>query len=193
MGRILMDISAITTPNLLHTIFQLHARLGFEIGRTFRVFQDNDYNWGFFADHDPWDMHCNAHLNNYIVLAPGEESSKNLLAPVDFDLAFTRTDFVHLLREDVDSYGLQDNTIFDMFLGNQRYPLELGVAGIENMDFMYNTVAFKGNSIAAEVEKDSTRRKYDMVMTMMKDALLFGYRRGFNSPEKSIFEEVVND
>lgn len=56
--------------NLLQQLFIINTRLGFEIGRIFKIFMDNDLNWGFFADHNPYGNHCNAHLNNFAVLPP---------------------------------------------------------------------------------------------------------------------------
>jgi hypothetical protein len=135
---IFKEIAGEKNISIFDLLFGLFGRLGFEMGRIFRIFQNNDLNWGFFADHDPYGTHCNAHLNNFIIL----KDHKNLLAPVDFDLAFFREHFVHLIPEDVNSYGLKDDTIFDEYMNNQRYPLESGIAGVENMNFLYNTMIY---------------------------------------------------
>ena len=46
------------------------------------------------------------------------------------------------MPDDTLSYGLQDNKIFDDFMNNQRHPLESGIAGAENMNFLYNTMLY---------------------------------------------------
>ena len=107
-----MDFDKFKNMNIFSLLQTLFGRLGFEIGRIFRIFQNNDLNWGFFADHDPYGTHCNAHLNNFVILS-NKLQDGNLLAPLDFDLAFFRDHFVHLMQEDTGSYGLQDNKIFD--------------------------------------------------------------------------------
>jgi len=141
LDLIFEDIQKEKDRNIFHLLFNLFGRLGFEIGRIFRIFQNNDLNWGFFADHDPYGTHCNAHLNNFVILN-NQLSNGNLLAPLDFDLAFFRKHFVHLMPEDLNSYGLQDNKIFDEYMNNQRYPLESGIAGFENMNFLYTTMLY---------------------------------------------------
>lgn len=47
---------------------QLLHRLGYEVGRVFRLLLQNEVNWGYYFDHDPFMPHCNAHPNNFIVL-----------------------------------------------------------------------------------------------------------------------------
>lgn len=62
------------------------ARIGWEVGVVKRLFCQHGINWGFFTDHGV--THCNAHLNNFAVMKP--ENKMNLLAPLDFDLSFTK-------------------------------------------------------------------------------------------------------
>jgi hypothetical protein len=71
----------------------LYERLGYEIGKIKRIFIDNDLNWGYYRDHHRNLYHCNAHLNNFIVL-PSKHS--NILAPIDFDLAFRKHEFISI-------------------------------------------------------------------------------------------------
>ena len=37
---------------------------------------------------------------------------------------------------------LNDDKIFDMYMYNQKYALEAGIGGAENMNFRYNTVDY---------------------------------------------------
>lgn len=29
---------------------------------------ENNINWGYYKDHDPYIHHCNAHPNNFVIL-----------------------------------------------------------------------------------------------------------------------------
>jgi len=69
----------------------LFERIGYECGRIKRILDEKQISWGYFYDHNPFEPHCNAHPNNFIVLdleAPYNKECRNLLAPVDFDMAF---------------------------------------------------------------------------------------------------------
>ena len=48
--------------------------------------------WGTYNGQSPSDIFCSAHYNNFVVL-PAKYSC--LLAPIDFDLAFQRKNFVN--------------------------------------------------------------------------------------------------
>ncbi|WP_233357582.1 hypothetical protein, partial [Vibrio cholerae] len=73
-------------------LLKLFARMGWEVGKIKRTLIKNDINWGFFKDHGDV-FHNNAHLNNFVVLPP--INGPNLLGPLDFDLAFTKKDFIN--------------------------------------------------------------------------------------------------
>jgi len=85
--------------NALELFFSLQMRIGYEMGRLFKIFEENDMNWGFFSDHDIYGVHCNAHMNNFVVLPPPWSKTGNFLSVLDFDLAYSRKDFVHLLDD----------------------------------------------------------------------------------------------
>ena len=91
----------------------LYDRLGYEIGRIKRIFIDNEINWGFYRDHHKDLYHCNAHLNNFIILP---ENHHNLLAPLDFDIAFMRNEFISIEYDQVTStYGKFDERQWNWF------------------------------------------------------------------------------
>ena len=48
----------------------LYWQLGWEVGVVKRCLKENDINWGYFFDHNPFEPHCNAHPNNFVVLPP---------------------------------------------------------------------------------------------------------------------------
>jgi hypothetical protein len=65
-----------------------YARSGAEAGKTKRLLDENMISWGFYTDHNPFEPHCNAHPNNFIVMDPSVSDHHNILAIVDFDLAY---------------------------------------------------------------------------------------------------------
>ena len=48
----------------------LHWQLGREVGAVKRLLEEEGINWGYFIDHNPFEPHCNAHPNNFVVLPP---------------------------------------------------------------------------------------------------------------------------
>ena len=96
-------------------VMGLAWRLGFECGRVLFVLGEGRVSWGTYPD--SLGTHCNAHANNMVVLptltpaalaaaeaadaateatgAP-ERPERSLLAPLDFDMAFTEDAYVFL-------------------------------------------------------------------------------------------------
>ena len=84
-------------------------------------------------------------MNNFVVLPPSWQEKGNYLSVLDFDLAFSKKDFIYLLNsdeEDMKRYMMCDEKVFDMYMNNQRYGIENGIAGAENMNFLYTTCDF---------------------------------------------------
>jgi hypothetical protein len=77
---------------------------------------NNLISWGYFTDHNPFEPHCNAHPNNFVVLdlTKTDNTHRNLLSPVDFDMTFAFIDpeskhptFVCTV-EDIPTFGTHD-------------------------------------------------------------------------------------
>lgn len=150
----------------------LYARIGFEIGRIKRIFIDKRINWGYYFDHHPFLAHCNAHPNNFIVLQEGN-IGENLLAPLDFDLAFEEKEFININYEDK-NYGERDEKLFNEMIDNERVSLELALTGIENMDnFEYYSLKLKG--LEGEKEND-----FDGIKVLLRDCLRRFYLIGMD-------------
>ena len=72
----------------------LCARVGYEAGRLLRLLHAARLSWGTYRD--ALAQHCNAHPNNYVVVAPVQDrkdqdqgqDQQQWLAPLDFDMAF---------------------------------------------------------------------------------------------------------
>ena len=78
----------------------VYWRFGWEAGLVLRAMHDQGISWGTYAD--DLGTHCNAHVNNFVIL-PEDPSNptRRMLAPLDFDMAFTRSNFL-LLSAPVD-------------------------------------------------------------------------------------------
>ena len=109
-------------------------------------------SWGYFTDHNPFEPHCNAHPNNFLVLdlqapPPSHHPSKaadttpKILAPLDFDMTYEFCEgqaFVSTLEDVPASYGSGDREQFDSWSGQEKYELEKALGGEENMaNFAY--------------------------------------------------------
>ncbi|CAE7577717.1 MOCS3-1 [Symbiodinium necroappetens] len=73
-------------------ILWLVWRLGWECGATLRVLHASGIAWGTYPD--SLGIHCNAHSNNFAVKPPGCGHQETFLAALDFDMAFTRENFL---------------------------------------------------------------------------------------------------
>ena len=99
--------------SLFENINSVLSKISFEIARVKRIFVDIDLNWGTY------DYHSNAHLDNFIVL---NENRLNLFtAPLDFDLAFCRNQFIS---------SNYKNTNFDELVVSERNLLSVQLQGI---------------------------------------------------------------
>eukprot|EP00352_Strombidinopsis_acuminata_P002099 CAMPEP_0176396780 /NCGR_PEP_ID=MMETSP0126-20121128/44556_1 /TAXON_ID=141414 ORGANISM="Strombidinopsis acuminatum, Strain SPMC142" /NCGR_SAMPLE_ID=MMETSP0126 /ASSEMBLY_ACC=CAM_ASM_000229 /LENGTH=107 /DNA_ID=CAMNT_0017770611 /DNA_START=763 /DNA_END=1086 /DNA_ORIENTATION=+ len=82
----------------------IFGKTGAEAGLAKRVMDENLLSWGFFTDHNPFEPHCNAHANNFLVLDPLENSQGQLTAAIDFDLAYNWDTFVNTVQPEADEY-----------------------------------------------------------------------------------------
>ena len=148
----------------------LFARVGFEIGCIKRIFLEKRINWGYYFDHHPYLAHCNAHPNNFIVLHE-KHQGENLLAPLDFDLAFEEKEFININYEDK-TYGKFDQELFNQFLEQERISLELALTGMENMDnFKYYGLELKELDLGA-------KRTFEGLRIILRDVLRKYYLKG---------------
>ena len=86
------------------SIALIFARCGAEVGKIKRLLDENEISWGYFTDHNPYEPHCNAHPNNLIVLDPIKNANSNILATLDFDLAFDFESFINTIEPDPDVF-----------------------------------------------------------------------------------------
>lgn len=165
----------VETRELLRKLCLLAWKCGFEAGTLKRALQDANISWGFFIDHNPFEPHCNAHPNNFIIL-PSE--NEKLLAPVDFDMSFEASEFISTVEP---SLGTNDVSLFENWLNSERVILEQSLAGQENMgNFSY-----------------STESPEHLISIAVRDLVVLGYRQGFDrrndlhSCEREVLNETI--
>ncbi|CAJ1455438.1 unnamed protein product [Effrenium voratum] len=73
-------------------ILWLAWRLGWECGATLKALHSADIAWGTYPD--SMGIHCNAHLNNLVIKPPHIGRKYTFLAALDFDMAFSRQNFL---------------------------------------------------------------------------------------------------
>jgi hypothetical protein len=153
-------LSSLSTEELTATLCLIAYQVGREAGEVKRHLQDAEISWGYFIDHNPFEPHCNAHQNNFIILNTGHE---HITAPVDFDMAFTFRGFMNNLDEELK--GVHDYTLFQSFVNSERGALEEALVGVENMaNFQY---------------KEGNREETALDIAFL-DLILLGYREGFD-------------
>lgn len=160
----------------------LYGRIGFETGQIKEIFTKKKINWGYYYDHHPYLAHCNAHPNNFIVL-PDDHPGVNLLAPLDFDLAFHQNEFININYDDK-TYGEYDEQIFNDFVQNENISLELALTGLENMD------NFQYCSMESEKIDNEKQTVFEATKILFRDCLRIFYLRGKSLKEEFSVEAI---
>jgi hypothetical protein len=145
-------------------------------------------SWGYFTDHSPFEPHCNAHPNNFIVLDPMSSKGNNILGVLDFDLAYHFESFVNTVEPDPefftdqDSFELQKTKFgtnnreqFDDWNCAEKYELEIALGGVENMsNFTYLT---KQSSSSGD---EKVSEIIEMLTLCLRDTCVLYYRQAYN-------------
>ncbi|CAD8116637.1 unnamed protein product [Paramecium primaurelia] len=167
--------------SMLQNISILYQRIGYEVGKIKRIFIDNDISWGYFRDHSKFYYHSNAHLDNFVIIQNGS----NVLAPVDFDLAFCKEEFINI---DIDfdaqransseisenkNYGKFDLEQWLFYQEQERIGLELAIGG---MDMILASHMF--------IEKQKTDVE-EFFEILLRDQMRIGYLEGMQLKEDS--------
>jgi len=169
-------------------------RLGREAGKIRRILSDTGISWGFYYDHNPSEPVNMSHPDNFVLLKEGKHSQQ-LLAPVNFDKAYTADSFMLGTARDEQSnrwpteedLGMQDKDKFERWLNREHYALEMalgGDKGLANSDY--------------GIEMDIDSHVAALLMTGLTDTCVLGYRSGFNQEEDAFpmdeeLEEHVYD
>eukprot|EP01130_Rhizamoeba_saxonica_P018871 TRINITY_DN959_c0_g1_i2.p1 TRINITY_DN959_c0_g1~~TRINITY_DN959_c0_g1_i2.p1 ORF type:complete len:398 (-),score=117.31 TRINITY_DN959_c0_g1_i2:67-1260(-) len=133
----------------------LYWRLGREIGTIVRIMSEANISWGTYVD--PLGTHCNAHINNLVILPQGEPGSK-LLSLLDFDMAFTKTSFTEGEDQWNEWHVLEINGMLLCLAGDP----ELN-SGVET---------------EAQLSQDVS-----MIKWLLRDTMVLGFRSGLDGTE----------
>lgn len=155
-------------------IAYLYWRLGREVGEFLRFLQVNEIMWGYFFDYNPCEPHCNSHPNNYVVINPSQRSlngneKPRFLAPLDFDMTFTKETFYNPNEEKVFS----TDEIYDGYKTSEISEMENALSG----DQANSGINIEQDSSNDHLPKSSfDNEHFDLVSNSMRDTLLSGCR-----------------
>ena len=160
------------------TLLNIYIRIGYEVGKIKRCLQDANINWGSYIDRG-CSYHRNAHSNNLVVLAQGNES---LLSPLDLDLAFSKDKMI-IINKDCESFGKHDLSYWDNYINAEFVDLssDLCGAGEYNYELEKNKI---NNPDSLEVKIKN------VIRFLLCDCMLENYMKGFDKlPSKDVISQ----
>ena len=160
------------------TLLNIYIRIGYEVGKIKRCFQDANINWGSYVDRGA-SYHCNAHSNNLVVLPQGNET---LLSPLDLDLAFGKDKMI-VINKECPTFGQHDLSYWDNYLNAEFVDLSLNLCGAEDYNFDFDKNKNKNpDSIEIKVR--------NVIKYLLCDCMLENYMKGFDSiPSPDVINE----
>ena len=150
------------------SLLDIFARIGYEAGKIKKCLQEANINWGTYIDRKV-DYHCNAHSNNLIVLPQGNDS---LLAPLDFDLSYSKDKMV-ILSKDTESFGKQDESYWYNYLKCEQGNLALNLCGADDYNSENEKKRFRQDTFEAKAR--------NVMKYLFSDCLLENYMKGFDN------------
>ena len=160
------------------TLIDIYARIGYEASRIKKCLQEAHINWGTYIDREV-DIHCNAHANNFVILPQGNNS---LLAPLDFDLAYSKDKMI-ILAKNAESFGKHDDSLWDNYINIEFTHLSDNLCGAEDYNSKAEQERFTQNTFDAEVR--------NIIKYILYDCLLENYMKGFdNIPSDDVISNV---
>ena len=160
------------------TLLNIYVRIGYEVGKIKRCFQDANINWGSYIDRG-CNYHCNAHSNNLVVLPQGNET---LLSPLDLDLAFGKDKMI-VINKECPTFGQHDLSYWDNYLNAEFVDLSLNLCGAEDYNFDFDKNKNK-NPDSFEI------KVRNVIKYLLCDCMLENYMKGFDSiPSPDVINE----
>ena len=158
------------------SLLDIYVRIGYEVGRIKKRLQEAHINWGSYIDRG-FDYHCNAHSNNLVVLPQGNES---LLAPLDFDLAFSKEKMIIIYKESP-TFGTHDESYWENYINAEFVDLSLNLCGAEDYNFDFEKNRKDQDSFEIRIKNAF---KY-----LLCDSMLENYMKGFdNIPSEDVID-----
>lgn len=163
------------------TLAKLMGRLSWETGRCFAAVHRTGHLWGTYVDHQENELHCNAHCDNLVVLPPEKIIEyKQLVAPVDFDMAFTAECAINIWMDAFEP----DPTMVTMNFAGEFENLFVDIAG--------STAVLEGVSSNFEPRPPLTG-KLDDLMWIFRDIMLYEGIKGYTCPADTYVPEIDID
>ena len=160
------------------TLLNIYIRIGYEVGKIKRCFQDANINWGSYVDRGA-SYHCNAHSNNLVILPQGNET---LLSPLDLDLAFGKDKMI-VINKECPTFGQHDLSYWDNYLNAEFVDLSLNLCGAEDYNFDFDKNKNK-NPDSFEI------KVRNVIKYLLCDCMLENYMKGFDSiPSPDVINE----
>ncbi|KAJ3439547.1 ubiquitin-activating enzyme e1 [Anaeramoeba flamelloides] len=141
-------------------ISNLYYKLGYEVGRVVMILEKEEISWGTFYDNFTFDFHCNAHPDNLILVSEKDSVNGNLLAPWDFDFAFTKESSVP---------NFIDEETWTNWKNIEKKEMKYAIAGQQNFDF-----GFKEIELSDEMKQ---------LKIGLRDTITLGYLAAINGEE----------
>ena len=150
------------------SLIDIYARIGYETSKIKKCLQEANINWGTYIDRD-FDYHCNSHANNFVILPQGNNS---LLAPLDFDLAFSKEKMI-ILSKSCDSFGKHDESFFDNYANSEFVNLSSNLCGAPDYNHESENKRFKQDTFEAKIR--------NIIKYLLCDCLFENYMKGFDN------------
>ena len=132
---------------LFNSLIDIYVRIGYEVSRIKKCLQVSHINWGSYIDRGI-DYHCNAHSNNLVILPQGNDS---LLAPLDFDLAFSKEKMVMIYKE-APTFGQYDESYWENYVNAEFVDLSLNLCGAEDFNFQFEKNKKSGDAFEVKIK-----------------------------------------
>ena len=153
------------TKTIFEYILDIFVRVGYETAKIKRIFQEEEFNWGTYNGHSPFDIFCSAHYNNFVVL-PAKYGC--LLSPIDFDLAFEKKNFFDNDKQS-DTLGKHNELLFDRFMNREINKL------------LYNVINPKNNYyLNDDKEKNIKLKIKEIIYFILNDSLIECFMKTFD-------------
>jgi hypothetical protein len=153
---------------IFNLLVMMLSKISYEAGYIKRLFEDNKINWGTY------DYHCNAHLDNFIILPPNDK--KALLAPVDFDLSFTAEQFIDIKYNN--SNGIENKVTFENLIVRERNCLLMQLIGINMIPNIEVNVLSLDDLI---INNKTYSKQLDNILNLLKENNAYHFYAGFNN------------
>jgi hypothetical protein len=167
-------INKLDEKSILEFIIDIFIRIGYETAKIKRIFLDEEFNWGTYNGQSPLDIFCSAHFNNFVVIPPNDSC---LLSPIDFDLSFTKKNFVNNDKQS-NSYGTHDELIFDKYLNREINILLKNIINSNENRYLNNN------------NEDSKERIKYIIYYLLNDSLIEYYMKTFDKIECGNLENI---